>query len=277
MKTWTVTNQKGGVGKTTSVVSLAGLLAGQGYRVLMIDIDPQGSLTSYFGMDPESMEISAYNLFPVKKQVKIQDMIFPVESGELSLVPSSTVLVTLERSMVGKEGVGLVLSHALTSIEDQFDFVLIDTSPALGILMINAIACCQQLIVPVQTEYLAIKGLERMMRTLSMVAKSRKSYLGTVIVPTMFDRRTQASVKGLRVLRNTYREAIWPSFIPIDTRFRDASDSGKTPSKYAPDARGVRAYTSLMKYLLETMTSSDSAEGPTPTQPLRSDRPRSNV
>ncbi|MDF1642829.1 MAG: ParA family protein [Pseudomonadales bacterium] len=277
MQTWTVTNQKGGVGKTTSVVSLAGLLAAQGHRVLMVDIDPQGSLTSYFGMDPESIEVSAYNLFPVKKHKKIHEMIQPVESGELSLLPSSTVLVTLERSMVGKEGMGLVLSNALTSVQDQFDYVLIDTSPALGILMINAIASCQQLIVPVQTEYLAIKGLERMMRTLSMVAKSRSSELGTVIVPTMFDRRTQASVKGLRVLRNTYRDRIWPSFIPIDTRFRDASDSGKTPSKYAPDSRGVRAYSALLKYLMGAKKSSDSAQSSVASQPIPPDRSSTNV
>lgn len=277
MKTWTVTNQKGGVGKTTSVVSLAGLLAAQGHRVLMIDIDPQGSLTSYFGMDPESVEVSAYNLFPVKQPIKIQEMIRPVESGELSLIPASTVLVTLERSMVGKEGMGLVLSNALDSIKEQFDYALIDTSPALGILMINAIASCQQLIVPVQTEYLAIKGLERMMRTLSMVAKSRNSYLGTVVVPTMFDRRTQASVKGLRVLRNAYRDTVWPSFIPIDTRFRDASDHGKTPSKYAPDSRGVRAYSSLLKYLLSTMESNENTQDPVAGQSIRAGRRNSSL
>ena len=252
MQTWTVTNQKGGVGKTTSVVALAGLLSKQGHRVLMVDIDPQGSLTSYFGINPESVTSSAYNLFPVKQQHPIQDMILSVETDTLSLLPASSVLVTLERSMVGKDGMGLVLSKALSTVRDQFDFVLIDTSPALGILMVNAIASCQQLIVPVQTEYLAIKGLERMTRTLAMIAKSRSSDLGTVIVPTMFDRRTQASVKGLRVLRNTYRELIWPSFIPIDTRFRDASDSGQTPSRYDPESRGVRAYSSLLKYLLNS-------------------------
>ena len=259
METWTITNQKGGVGKTTSVVSLAGLLSARGYRVLMVDIDPQGSLTSYFGMDPETIEASAYNLFPVKQPKKIKDMIVSVESGELSLIPASTVLVTLERSMVGKDGMGLVLSNALTSVRDQFDYVLIDTSPALGILMINAIASCQQLLVPVQTEYLAIKGLERMMRTLSMVAKSRSSALRTVVVPTMFDRRTQASVKGLRVLRNTYRDSVWPSFIPVDTRFRDASDAGQTPYKFGPDSRGVRAYGSLLKHLLTPMEQEDDA------------------
>ena len=277
MQTWTVTNQKGGVGKTTSVVSLAGLLAAQGHRVLMIDIDPQGSLTSYFGMDPESMQASAYNLFPVKQQKKIHEMIVPVEGGTLSLVPASTVLVTLERSMVGKEGMGLVLSNALRTVRDQFDYVLIDTSPALGILMINAIASCQQLIVPVQTEYLAIKGLERMMRTLSMVAKSRSNELRTVIVPTMFDRRTQASVKGLRVLRNTYRDSIWPSFIPIDTRFRDASDQGKTPSTFAPDGRGVRAYGSLLKYLHELQKKRIEGQASADTQLQASDASKSNV
>lgn len=277
MQTWTVTNQKGGVGKTTSVVSLAGLLSAQGYRVLMVDIDPQGSLTSYFGIDPESVLVSAYNLFPVKQKKLIDDMIVSVESDSLSLIPSSTVLVTLERSMVGKEGMGLVLSNALSSIRDQFDFVLIDTSPALGILMVNAIASCQQLIVPVQTEYLAIKGLERMTRTLAMIAKSRNTDLRTVILPTMFDRRTQASVKGLRVLRNTYQDLIWPSFIPIDTRFRDASDKGQTPSMYDSESRGVRAYSALLKYLLGTKRTTVAHSNATPSRSDESNQPKPNA
>ncbi|MBL4761222.1 MAG: ParA family protein, partial [Gammaproteobacteria bacterium] len=102
-----------------------------------------------------------------------------------------------------------------------------------------------------------------MMRTLSMVAKSRSSALRTVVVPTMFDRRTQASVKGLRVLRNTYRDSVWPSFIPVDTRFRDASDAGQTPYKFGPDARGVRAYAALLKHLLAPVEQEDdlSASG----------------
>jgi chromosome partitioning protein len=110
-----------------------------------------------------------------------------------------------------------------------------------------------------------------------MIAKSRNSDLETVIVPTMFDRRTQASVKGLRVLRNTYRDSIWASFIPIDTRFRDASDKGQTPSKYAPESRGVRAYISLMNHLLGSSKPSDDRQPLSAVAFVGPSFPKSNV
>ncbi len=116
--------------------------------------------------------------------------------------------------------------------------------------MINALAASERLLVPVQTEFLALKGLERMIRTIMMVTRSLKKELNYLIVPTMFDRRTQASQKALRTMRNSYPDNIWASMIPVDTRFRDASREGQVPSKFDPEARGVVAYTALLKLLL---------------------------
>jgi chromosome partitioning protein len=144
---------------------------------------------------------------------------------------------------------GLVLNKALEKLSSQFDYVLIDCPPMLGVLMVNALAACQRLVVPVQTEFLALKGLERMLRTLTMVLKARSTALPYTIVPTMFDRRTRASIDSLRVLKETYPEHLWNGVIPVDTQFREASKAGVTPAVHDPRARGVVAYSELLESL----------------------------
>ncbi len=121
--------------------------------------------------------------------------------------------------------------------------------------MVNALAASQQLIIPVQTEFLAMKGLERMVGTLAMINRSRRQPLPYVIVPTLFDRRTQASMNTLKVLRAGYEENLWPAFIPVDTRLRDASRAGVTPSQFDPGSRAVLAYKALLKHLLARQAS----------------------
>ncbi len=164
-------------------------------------------------------------------------------------MPSSIALATVERKATA-EGMGLKVARALALLWDSFDYVLIDTPPVLGALMINALAASERLLVPVQTEFLALKGLERMMRTITMVTRSMKKELEYTIIPTMFDRRTQASVTTLRTLRNDFTDHIWASMVPVDTRFRDASKNATPPSQYDPEGRGVSAYKALLKYLL---------------------------
>ena len=251
MRVWAVANQKGGVGKTTSAVTLGGLLAERGERVLLLDLDPHGSMTSYFRYDADTMQHSSFDLFaddaPTLEEIKSLILTTPQEN--LSLIPSSMALATIERKAAA-EGMGLKVAKALAQVWDLFDYVLIDSPPVLGALMINALAASERLLIPVQTEFLAIKGLERMIRTISMVTRSLKKDLEHTVIPTMFDRRTQASVGSLRELRNSYPETIWAAMIPVDTRFRDASRQGTTPSLFDSKARGVVAYRSLLNYLL---------------------------
>ncbi len=260
MRIWGVANQKGGVGKTTSVVTLGGLLAQEGHRVLVMDLDPHGSLTSYFKYDPDTIEQSAFDLF--MHQGKVPDglpeqLITSTSCEGMHLMPASTALATLERRMVGVEGMGLIISKTLAMLWDQYDYVLIDNSPSLGVLMINSLAASQLLVVPVQTEFLAIKGLERMMHTLGMVIRSQKSNLKHMILPTMFDRRTQASTQSLRTIKGTWGDDVWKYAIPVDTKFRDASMKGLVPSEYDKDTHGVRAYKKLLENLKE-MTGNNS-------------------
>ena len=260
MRVWAIANQKGGVGKTTSTVSLGGLLAEQGHKVLLIDLDPHGSLTSYFGYDPDSLSASSYQLFQGEANIKGDDVLSLISGTSvsgLSLMPTSPALATVERQMTGKDGMGLRVNKAMQAIDGKFDYVLLDCPPVLGVLMINALAACEKLVVPVQTEFLALKGLERMTRTMEMVQKARPQPLSFTVVPTMFDRRTQASVSSLNTLRKQYSEYLWRSAIPVDTRLRDASKLGKVPSQYDPDSRGVRAYRQLLNHLLEEQVQRD--------------------
>lgn len=251
MRVWAVANQKGGVGKTTTAVTLGGLLAERGQKVLLLDLDPHGSMTSYFGYDPDSLQKSSFNLFAEQEPDKasIQTLILKTPCEGLMLLPSSMALATVERR-AASEGMGLKVSRALAKIWQDYNYVLIDSPPVLGALMINALAASERLLVPVQTEFLALKGLERMIRTISMVTQSLKKELNYVIIPTMFDRRTQASVGALRELRNQYDGRIWPAMIPVDTRIRDASRQGLPLSQFAKDSRGAAAYRSLLKLLL---------------------------
>lgn len=252
MHVWTIANQKGGVGKTTTTVALGGICAEQGERVLLIDMDPHGSLSSYFGLNPDTIERSCFTLFQQRKQISpelVNSCVVQTSYKNISILPSSIAVATLERQGVGQDGMGLVISRSLAAVRDQYDRVLIDCPPLLGVLMINALAACEHLIVPVQTEFLALKGLERMIHTMGMMARSLKKELPYTVLPTMYDRRTQASVSCLRLMRNTYSDRVWPGKIPIDTKFRDASKAGVPPSLYAPESRGIEAYGSLLKWL----------------------------
>ncbi len=262
MRVWSVANQKGGVGKTTTTVSLGGLLAELGNRVLMVDLDPHGSLTSYFGYDPDSLTASSYQLFQGEDSPSCDSVLALCTQTSvpgLTLIPTSPALATVERQMTGKDGMGLRVDKAMQAIQGQFDYVLLDCPPVLGVLMINALAACEKLVVPVQTEFLALKGLERMTRTLQMIQKARPRPLSFTIVPTMFDRRTQASVSSLNALRKQYHEHLWRSTIPVDTRLRDASKLGKVPSQYDNESRAVRAYRQLLNQLLEDQKQRDEA------------------
>ncbi|PVV09750.1 MAG: cobalamin biosynthesis protein CobQ [gamma proteobacterium symbiont of Ctena orbiculata] len=254
MKVWTVANQKGGVGKTTTTVSLGGLLSQWGLRTLLVDIDPHGSLTSYFRYDPDALDESVYSLFKAvaqQKQVDPLSLIYPTGTEGLDLMPAEMALATLDRQAGKMDGMGLVIKQALARLQNQYDHVILDCPPILGVLMINALAACEQLIIPVQTEFLALKGLERMLHTLEMVTKSRHIPLPYLVVPTMFDRRTRASIDSLRVMRESYPGCVWHSLIPVDTLFREASKAGIPPALFAPQSRGVTAYEKLLQNLLD--------------------------
>lgn len=260
VKVWAIANQKGGVAKTTSVVTLAGLLVAKGLRCLLIDFDPHGSLTSYFKQDPDSLEKSGYNLFQMhhfSSANQIKDLILHSEVEGIDFIPASISMATLDRQLGVQEGKGLVLKKTVDLLSNDYDYILIDCPPVLGVLMVNALAACNHVLIPVQTEFLALKGLERMHNTLKMIFRSRQHSVPFTIVPVMYDMRTRASVDSLAALREKYGKELWQGVIPVDTAFRMASQKGLPLSTLAPAARGSIAYADLLDVLMVADTQSD--------------------
>jgi len=252
MRIWAVANQKGGVGKTTTTVTLGGFLAQAGKRVLLVDLDPHGSLTGYFGMDPETLDASVYHLFrqaASKQAVQTRQAIQHTAFDDLDVLPACTALATLEKHYGSKPGMGLVLKQLLADMEDSYDNVIIDCPPMLGLLMINALAACRRVIIPVQTEHLAIKGMQRMLRTMQMIQKSLNADIAYTILPTLYDQRTIACRQSLQTLQQDYHSKMTRVVIPVDTRLRDASHQG-VPVNYLPgDSQGRQAYQRFVSLL----------------------------
>ncbi len=254
MKIWSVSNQKGGVGKTTTVVTLGGLLSSWGFRTLLVDLDPHGSLTSYFKMNPDEIEMGVYNLFrdtsEKKKDINPKIYVAKTEFDGIGVLPASTAIATLDRQVAQMGGMGMVIATALNKLKDQYDYVIIDSPPMLGVLMINALAACDHLIIPVLAEFLALKGLDRMVHTINMVFHSRKTPPKFTIVPTMFDKRTRAARESLVALHQQYPQNAWDSVVPVDTKIRDASRMGIPLPLLDKNAKAVEAYSVLLERLL---------------------------
>lgn len=255
MSVWAVCNQKGGVAKTTTVITLASQLAQRGESTLILDLDPHGSLTTYLGYDPDVIETSIYTLFQKLDDTPkgaIFQSLKKTQHENIFLLPASTAMATLDRQLGAQQGKGLIIRKTLNFFKDRFKHVFIDCPPMLGVLMINALAACDRLLIPVQTEFLSMKGLEHMLHTVSMINHSRRSSLPYFIVPTMHDAHSPAANDILQQLRQQYGPQVWNQVIPIDPAFREASKLGLPLPAMNPRAEGSLAYEHLLDTLIET-------------------------
>ncbi|MDW3139193.1 ParA family protein, partial [Vibrio sp. 1288] len=168
---------------------------------------------------------SLFDLFQLKTFTRdtVKPLILETELEGMDIIPAHMSLATLDRVMGNRSGMGLILKRALQAVSQDYDYVLIDCPPILGVMMVNALAASDRILIPVQTEFLAMKGLERMIRTLTIMQKSRPDGFKVTIVPTMYDKRTRASLQTLTQLKKDYPNQVWTSAVPIDTKFRDAS------------------------------------------------------
>jgi chromosome partitioning protein len=252
LKVWTVANQKGGVGKTTTVITLGAILALEGKKVLMVDTDPHASLTYYFGIDSEELQYGVYDVF-TKSDTMTQQIwekcIWQSPVDNLSILPATMAMATLDGILSKKAGMGLIIKKALEKFAHQYDYILIDCPPVLGVLMVNALAACDKVLIPTQTECMALKGLERMHRTMELIQTSQDKKYQVCVIPTMYDKRTKASIVAYQELRQTYGDKVWEGVIPVDTKFRNASMERLPLPVFAKTARGVYAYRELLRTL----------------------------
>ncbi|MBQ9274584.1 MAG: ParA family protein [Succinivibrio sp.] len=254
MLIWSIASQKGGVGKTTTVASLAGWLQREHLRVLVIDTDPHASLTGYLGFEDEGLDYNLYDLYSAKQlsRENVLRTITHTRFPGLDIIGSTMALATIDRQLSGRVGVGRILSKSLQLVEDCYDVVLVDCPPVLGALMVNALVASTTILVPTQTEFLALKGLEGMVRTFRIMHNADPGYVSNFfIVPTMYDKRTKASQNSLEYLRAHYNTSMWADVIPVDTLFRESSQKGVPIPMMDDKCRGAQAYRQLLLALIE--------------------------
>src|SRR6184192_634982 len=239
-------NQKGGVAKTTTTLNLGVAFAEHGLKVLLIDLDPQGNLTMSQGLNPDSIERSMFDV--LVHRLPIQEV---VHHAEVDLAVSSIDLAGAElalSSMIGRER---ALDKALVEVKDGYDYVLIDTPPSLGLLTINALVASSGVIVPVQCEYLSLRGLVQLENTLSMIRENlnpRVEIQG--ILPTMYDSRTLHSREAVEILQENFGDLVFDTRIRKTVRYAEAPVKGTSVLKYDPSGSAAEAYRDLAKEVL---------------------------
>ena len=248
-KTFSFFNQKGGVGKTTSVVNIAAVLAGYGKKVLLIDLDSQGNATSGLGIEKNENESTAYQLLVENSDPN--ESIKKTTLENLSIVPSNAHLSGAEMHLIGKEQREFVLREQLKKVIDNYDFILIDCPPSLGLTSINALTSSDSIIIPLQCEYYALEGLGQLLNTYQLVKKNLSATieLGGVIL-TMADVRTNLTQQVIEEVRNYFKEKVFQTVIPRSVKLSEAPSFGKPGVIYDPHNRGSQAYVELGKEFL---------------------------
>ncbi|MGC9348772.1 MAG: ParA family protein [Anaerolineae bacterium] len=243
-------NQKGGVGKTTTVINLAAAMAGWGYRTLVVDTDPQCNATTSLGFNGRELERSIYDVF--LGELLMTDVVMSTQWEGLDLIPSTPDLAgaTVELNTLPARVRAARLQSALIPL-DGYDYILIDSPPSLGILTVNALVAAQGVIVPVQCEYLALEGLTQLTHTISLVQRSLNGALMIRgVVMTMFDRRTTLSHQVVDEVRNCFPRRVFRTVVPRSVRLSEAPSYGEPGVIYAPRSHGAVAYFELARELL---------------------------
>lgn len=249
MRVWAIANQKGGVGKTTTTLALGRGLAMRGKRVLLVDLDPHSSLTRAFGVAADPPPAGVLDLFD-HADAELAPLVRATEIEHLSFIAAQTALATLERRSATQPGLGLALANALARGGQAFDYVLFDCPPTLGLLMVNALAAADRVIIPTQTEPLALHGLNGMCRTTDMIERSRRRPLPVSILPTLHDRRTRTGNDTLRQMQELHGERVWEDAIPNDTRICNVDVLTQSVPASAYPGRGLSAYRRALDWLL---------------------------
>lgn len=251
MKIYAIVNQKGGVGKTTSVVNMGAYMAAHGRRVLIVDMDPQSNATSGLGFNKNEVSPSSYDL--LLQAADINDIVISHEQSGLFLLPASPDLAGAEVELVNEMAREYRLKRALTNAEGRFDYILVDCPPSLSLLTINALTAARDgVLIPVQCEYLALEGLTQLMQTLEMVRQYLNAQLEIRgMIMTMYDSRTNLSRQVVEEVREHFPGKVFRTIIPRNVRLSEAPSYGQPINLYAPTSPGAIAYKVLTAELLK--------------------------
>lgn len=249
-KTIAIVNQKGGVAKTTTVVNLGAYLARAGRKTLVIDIDPQGNATSGLGIDRDHLELCIYDV--LINDIPMAGVIQPTEVEGLSVLPATIALAGAEIELVSSANREQKLKNALAEEKENFDYILIDCPPSLGLLTLNALTAADSLIIPIQCEYYALEGLGQLMNTFQLVKKHLNPMLEIEgVLLTMFDARTNLAIQVVDEVKEFFKGKVFGAIIPRNVRLSEAPSHGKPISLYDPKSRGAEVYEQLAMEVME--------------------------
>ncbi len=244
-----VVNQKGGVGKTTTAVNLGAYLAYLGKQVLLVDIDPQANATSGLGIEHKNLEHGIYESLIGQKE--IFDVIKKTVQSGYDVVPSTLSLAGAGVDLVNMEDREFKLLHLLNKIKDEYDYIIIDGPPSLGLLTINSMVAADEILIPIQSEYYALEGLSQLLETIGLIQSNLKPELGIMgAVITMFDKRNKLSTSVMNELYQYFPNKVFRSVIPRSVRLAEAPSYGRSILHYDPKSRGGKAYDRLAREIL---------------------------
>ncbi|HRK61490.1 MAG TPA: AAA family ATPase [Candidatus Omnitrophota bacterium] len=260
-KIFSFCNQKGGVGKTTSAVNLSALAAKSGQRVLLVDLDSQGNATSGLGIEKTGLEFTAYQL--LVDNVPGEKMVVKTDVENLFLLPSNTDLAAADLELVSFPEREFVLKKKLDGFRGDYDFIIIDCPPSLGLISINSLTASDYVIIPLQCEYYALEGLGQLLNTYQLVQKNLNSNLevGGVIL-TMADFRTNLTQQVIEEVRNYFKDKVFETVIPRAVKLSEAPSFGKPAVFYDPHNRGSKAYMDLSKEFLQRFGQPNKSSAP---------------
>ena len=247
MRVIAIVNQKGGCGKTTSTVNLAGALAADGNRVLIIDMDPQAHATLAMGLEPDELETNLYEVLVEPAGASRLDSVIVDVSDKIDIAPSSIVLSALEQKLATERHDARTerLAAALDSLPPLYDYVLIDCPPNVGLLTFNALRAASEVIVPLETSFFAIDGVQKLLETISLLSDRIGHELDVRVLPTLYDGRTRYARQTLGDIRELFKELCFDTVIRLNVKLREAAREGVPISRYAPSANGAIDYASV--------------------------------